>query len=137
MKYDFPCRRKFQKYIALIIYINLSTFSATGQEDLLSVYLDSLAKSSTDIDKVRLSMRVALQLVEKDWEGALIYMDLAEKSAVASGSEKVMADNYNYLGDIYGRKNVPDLALANYIKAYNYYQTRPILERYKIENDLA
>ena len=137
MKYDFHCKRKFLKFSALIFFIFFGAFSGKGQEDQLSVYLDSLAKSSADSDKARLSMRVALQLVEKDWERALFYMDLAEKSAVNSGSEKVVADNYNYRGYIYSRKNVPDLALASYLKAYDYYETRPIIERYKIENDLA
>lgn len=99
--------------------------------------IDSLAKVSQPNQKATLAMEVATILSETDWERTLHYIDLAQESAKQSRDPKVLADFFKKRGDIYYGKDVIDIALENYLKAYEYYETLPSSERLIYENDIA
>lgn len=100
--------------------------------------LDSLAQTTSENEKARLSMVVASQLANKDWKRGLNYIDIAKKSAEKSGSDKTLADFYIALAEIYSAKDALDISLEHYVRAYEYYQTQPVnKDRYALENDLA
>lgn len=99
--------------------------------------VDSLAQTSSYTEKARLSMKIASQLATDDWERALNYMEVAKKNAQESGSPKTLADYYILLGEIYSAKDALDIALEHYLTAYEFYQTQPIADRFKLENNMA
>lgn len=99
--------------------------------------LDSLAQTNSESEKARLSMAIASQLANDDWERALNYIDIAEKSAKKSKSDKTLADFYIAEAEIYSEKGAWDISLENFLKAYNYYKEKPLKDRYRLKNDLA
>ncbi len=107
-----------------ILFIFLVAFSGMAQEPV-SVLVDSLANTSSEAEKSRISVSIASQLKNDDWDRALYYLDIAEKSAVNSGSEEVIAKYYNAAGDLFFSKDALDIALKYYLKAYDYYQNQP------------
>ncbi len=119
-----------------IILLFFLTQTAIGQEGI-SVFVDSLAQTSSESEKARLSMEIASRLANDDWDRALRYMDIAKESAQKSESDKTVANFYRNLGDIYLDKDALDIALEHYLKAYHFYETQPASERYKLENSLA
>ncbi len=122
--------------ILRVLFILFFTQFLYAQTPLPTLF-DSLAQSNSDNEKSRLSMIIASQLAKDDWQRALHYIELAEKSALSSRSEKVKADYYNAVAEIYSEKDALDITLENFVKAYKYYQHRPLKERYRLENDLA
>lgn len=123
----------FFRVLLMMLFIQTSF----GQEDI-SALMDSLAKSSSESENAKLSMRIAFELSDDDWNRALNYMDIAKANALKSNSEKVIADFYIGLAKIYSAKDALDISLEHYIRAYEYYQTQPVdKDRYKLENDLA
>ncbi|WP_310991384.1 tetratricopeptide repeat protein [Aequorivita marina] len=120
-----------------IIFILLFLQMASAQEQLPAL-LDSLAQTNSNIEKSRLSLKIASQLASTDWERSLGYMDVAKTNALRSGSDKVIADYYIGLAEIYQAKDALDISLEHYIKAYGYYESLPVSKaRYKLENSLA
>ncbi len=119
-----------------IIFLLLLVQTAFAQKEV-SVLMDSLAQTSSENEKARLSIKIASKLANDDWERALNYMDVAKESALKSKSEKTLADFYNALGNIYFTKDALDIALEHYLKAYDFYENRPASERFKLENNLA
>lgn len=91
-----------------------------GAQSPLPALLDSLAQATSSEEKARLGMGIATELASEDWERALNYMDLAKKNALKSVSQNTLADFYIALGDIYFTKDALDIALGNYLKAYEY-----------------
>jgi len=122
-------------YLRIFLFLFLAQM-AVAQEGI-SELIDSLAQTSSDSEKSRLGMEIASRLSNEDWDRALRYMDVAKESALKSNSEKTLADFYNALGDIYFEKDALDIALEHYLKAYNFYETRPASKRFKLENSLA
>src|SRR5690554_6707139 len=118
-----------------LLLIYLSQFAVSQNQ--LPKLIDSLAKASTEAEKASLSMVVAAELAKDDWERALQYIDLAEKNAISSKSDKVMADYYIAIAEIYSEKDALDITLENFLKAYEYYKDKPLKYRYRLENDLA
>lgn len=107
-----------------ILFFFTISFSAVAQEQV-SVLVDSLANSSSESEKSRISVSIASQLKNDDWERALYYLEIAEKNAIDSGSEEVVASYYDVAGDIFFSKDALDIALEYYLKAYDYYQNQP------------
>ncbi|WP_339696049.1 hypothetical protein [uncultured Marixanthomonas sp.] len=107
-----------------ILFIFLITFSGMAQEPV-SVLVDSLANASSEVEKSKISVSIASQLKNDDWDRALYYLNIAKKSAVNSGSEEVIANYYNAAGDLFFSKDALDIALKYYLKAYDHYQNQP------------
>lgn len=110
--------------------------TVTAQQGVTAL-MDSLAQVSSYSEKARISMEIASKLALEDWNRSLRYMDVAKESALTSNSEKTLAEFYNNLGNIYFAKDALDIALQNYLKAYDYYRDHPDPERFKLENNLA
>src|SRR5690554_4266760 len=108
--------------------------NAQGQ---LPKLLDSLAETTSESEKSSLSMSIASQLASEDWKRALHYIDVAERSAKKSKSDKTIADFHIAVGEIYSEKDAWDITLENFLKAYDYYKDKPLKDRYALENDLA
>lgn len=119
-----------------LLFILFFTQLAYSQETLPKL-LDSLAQTSSESEKVSLSMVIATRLADEDWPRTLQYIDIAENTAKKSISEKIMADFHISVGEIYSEKGAWDITLENWIKAYNFYEKKPLKDRYRLENDLA
>ena len=107
-----------------ILFFFLIAFSAMAQEPV-SVLVDSLAKTSSEIERSKISLEIASKLENSDWDRALYYLDIAQKNAVDSESEEVIANYYNAAGDLFFSKDALDIALKYYLKAYDYYKNKP------------
>lgn len=120
----------------IILFLFFLQFANTQAQ--LPQLLDSLARTTLNAEKARISMAIASQLANNDWDRSLNYIELAKKNALKSESEKTLADFYIALAEIYSSKDALDISLEHFIKAYEYYQTQPInKERFKLENNLA
>lgn len=119
-----------------ILIIFLGSQTSFAQEPIAKL-LDSLAGTTSVSEKTRLSLKIANSLADVDWNRARNYLDLAKENASQTNDPKVLADYYMAVAQIYSNKDALDIALENYLKAYEYYQNRPEEERLKIENNLA
>ncbi|QAA80470.1 hypothetical protein EI546_01430 [Aequorivita sp. H23M31] len=99
--------------------------------------IDSLSQTSSNQEKARLSMLIASELSGDDWTRALHYIEIAEKSAKNSKSDKVLADFHIVVAEIYAEKGAWDITLENLLQAFTYYRDKPLKDRYRLENDLA
>ncbi len=110
-----------------------TSFSQKRASDLI----DSLAVATIPSQKSRLALKVAQALANKDWERTRYYIDLAKDNALKAQDQKISADFYSTVAEIYADKDALDIALENYLTAYQFYEMRPPAERLKIENNLA
>ncbi len=120
-----------------VFFFFIVTFSAVAQEEV-SVLVDSFANTSSESEKSRISLSIASQLKNDDWDRALYYLEIAKKNAVDSESEKTIANYYNAAGDIFFSKDALDIALKYYLKAYDYYINQPSSDKsITLEQNLA
>lgn len=126
--------RMLQRFVVCLLLI-----PSCYAQDSVSILLDSLTMVSSEKDKSRISQKIAWELKDTDWDRALTYLEYAEKEALASPSSKEnLAKFYVTAAHIYDSKDVLDIALEYYQKAYNIYdQTNDVLNTFKLENDLA
>lgn len=101
--------------------------------------IDSLNSINDHQKKVELCRKIALNLQKSDWDRALKYIELAETEAKkANESEVTLAQVYITAGKMYASKDVLDIALQYYLKAYDIYKSNGNLEEIaKLENNLA
>ncbi len=122
--------------IAVFLIINVS-ISAQSQ-DSVSQLIDSLTIVESGAERSEISNRIALALKDNDWERTLHYLEFSEREATASGSPEILARFWMTAADIYYDKDVLDVALEYYQKAYDYYsRTGDKNQLNKLENDLA
>ena len=121
--------------IAFIIII--SSISLIAQ-DRVSQLIDSITIVSSHSEKARLSETIAIKLKDTDWERTLLYLEYAEEQAKKSESDSDLAKFYEVTADIYYDKDVLDVALEYYQKAYTLYNQYDDKQKiFKLENDLA
>ncbi len=123
------------KLFILLLFI-LETTSSFSQEEV-SVLVDSLAKVASPADKTILSLKVASGLADIDWERTRYYIDIAKENAIAINSPNVLANYYQTVGGIYSEKDALDIALENFLKAYEFYELITSSEKFKLDNNLA
>ncbi|MCC9063339.1 tetratricopeptide repeat protein [Flavobacterium piscisymbiosum] len=101
--------------------------------------IDSLNGINDHQKKVELCRKIALNLQKSDWDRALKYIELAETEAKKTKeSEVTLANVYITTGKMYASKDVLDIALQYYLKAYDIYKNNGNLEEIsKLENNLA
>ncbi|WP_428229979.1 hypothetical protein [Flavobacterium sp.] len=89
--------------------------------------------------KVELCRKIALSLQKSDWDRAIKYIELAEAEAKKTEeSDVTLANVYITAGKMYASKDVLDIALPYYLKAYDIYKNQGNLEEAaKLENNLA
>lgn len=85
--------------------------------------IDSLNLSSTTEKKIDLCQKIALELKYSDWQRANTYLELAESEANKTDEpEKYLGPIYDDIASLYYSKDVFDVTLDYYLKAYNIYK---------------
>lgn len=117
----------------LLISVGIHSQSSTKE------LIDSLNTISDHQKKVELCRDIALRLQKSDWDRAIKYIELAEAEArKTENSELTLAHVYVTAGKMYASKEVFDVALKYYLKAYDIYKKKNnIEESAKLENNLA
>jgi tetratricopeptide (TPR) repeat protein len=122
-------------YISSFFFLFVVQFAIA--QDLVTPLLDSLSIVSTESEKSRISLKIALELSNTDWERSQYYMKVAEESALASDDTQVYADYLEKAGDIFSNKQAYDIALDFYIKTYDFYKDSNLPRKHIIETNLA
>lgn len=112
-------------------------FQALLAQDRVAILVDSLAQTTIIKERSAISLAIAKELQQTDWSRTLYYLDIAKENAVNSGADKELADYYQASGNIYSNKDALDIALAHFLKAYDFYQEKEPSERFRLENNLA
>ncbi|MFG4004833.1 hypothetical protein [Flavobacterium aquidurense] len=101
--------------------------------------IDSVNGISDHQQKVELYRKIALRLQKSDWDRAIKYIELAENEAKSTKEpERTLAYTYITAGKMYASKEVFDIALQYYFKAYEIYKNNGDIEQVaKLENNLA
>ncbi|WP_431241384.1 tetratricopeptide repeat protein [Flavobacterium sp. P21] len=101
--------------------------------------IDSLNAIDNHEKKVELSRKIALRLKNSDWERAVKYIELAEAEAKKTATpDLALAGVYVTAGEIYDSKDVLDVSLEYYLKAYDIYkEMNNVPESARLENNLA
>jgi len=118
-----------------VILFSLSIHSQSSTKELI----DSLNTIEDHEKKVDLALKIAENLQDSDWERGLKYIELAETEAKKTEkSDLNLAKVYAAAGEIYNTKDVIDITLQYYLKAYEIYKSNNIVdEAARVENNLA
>jgi tetratricopeptide (TPR) repeat protein len=122
-------------FTIFLLFLSFCLHSQPSTKELI----DSLNTIENHEKKVELSLKIALKLQNSDWDRAIKYVELAENEAKkTANSELSLAKVYITAGDIYDSKDVLDIALQYYLKAYNIYKSKDdVQEAARVENNLA
>lgn len=127
--------KKQVTYLLLLFFLPFSIWAQTNNTNQL---LDSLNLANQPQAKAKLAQRIALSLANINWERTITYLDLAEEEAKKGDTKDLLAETYKTAGKIYSSKEVLDVALDYYLKAYDLYQQLGNNnEASKLENNLA
>ncbi|KAF2082295.1 tetratricopeptide repeat protein [Flavobacterium sharifuzzamanii] len=122
----------------LCIFFILTTFYIYPQSSTKE-WIDSLNTIDNHEKKVDLALKIASKLQDSDWERAVKYIELAE--AEAKKTEKTglsLAKVYVAAAQIYDAKDVIDITLQYYLKAYDIYKSNNNVDEIaRVENNLA
>ena len=119
----------------LLLVLSFSIHSQQSAKELI----DSLNSIKGSQKKAELCRKIAFIIQNSDWDRAIKYIELAETEAKNSQiPESTLANVYITAGKMYSSKEVLDIALQYYLKAYDIYKKNGNLdEASKIENNLA
>ncbi|OUL64051.1 tetratricopeptide repeat protein [Flavobacterium sp. AJR] len=117
------------------LFLSINIHSQSSTQELI----DNLNSINDNQKKVELCRKIALNLQNSDWDRAIKYIELAEAEAKkAKESELTLASVYTTAGKMYSSKEVLDIALQYYLKAYEIYKNNGNHEEVsKVENNLA
>ena len=116
------------------VLLFLCCFQIGFAQERVSVLLDSLAQATSSAEKTQLTLSIAEELQQSNWERTVHYLNIAKEIAQNSKDDKLIAEAYEAAGDIYSNKDALDIALENYIKAYEYYENKKPSQRFRLEN---
>ncbi|MCX7546796.1 tetratricopeptide repeat protein [Xanthomarina sp. F1114] len=124
------------RYFALLIFF-ISGFSYC--QESVNILIDSLNLTNSVEEKISLSQQIAMELKDEDWERALTYLELAKTEAKKTKNPDIyLAPIYENIATLYYDKDVLDVTLDYYQKAYNIYlKANDFDEVFKVENNLA
>ena len=102
-------------------------------------WIDSLNTIDSHEKKVDLALKIASKLQDTDWDRAIKYIELAEIEAKKTDqADLALAKVYLSAGGIYSSKDVLDITLQYYLKAYEIYKSNNIEDEIvQVENSLA
>ncbi|MCX7551658.1 tetratricopeptide repeat protein [Xanthomarina sp. F2636L] len=108
-------------------------------QEPIHVLIDSLNLVESPQEKLKLTQEIALLLKDEDWDRAITYLELSESEAKKTDNPDIhLAPIYVTAANMYSFKDVLDVTLDYYQKAYNIYRKdNNIDEASKIENNLA
>lgn len=102
-----------------IVFIFLCVVSFSYGQEHVNTLIDSLNFVSNSEKKIGLCKRIAVELTNKDWDRAISYLDLAKSEVEnTSNPEQELASIYIAMGDVFSSKDVLDVTLEYYLKAY-------------------
>lgn len=118
-----------------LIFFTLISYSQSSTKELI----DSFNTLDNHEKKVDLCLKIALKLQDSDWNRAVRYVELAEAEAKKTANpDEILAKVYAAAGDIYDSKDVLDITLQFYLKAYEIYKANNNTQEVsKMENNLA
>ena len=103
-----------------LIFFSLSSYSQSSAKELI----DSLNTIDEHEKKVDLCLKIAVKLQDSDWNRAIKYVELAGAEAKkTANSDLLLAQVYKSAGSIYSSKDVLDVTLQYYLKAYEIYKS--------------
>jgi len=119
----------------LFFIFSFSIHSQSSTKEMI----DSVNTISDHLKKAELCTKIALRLQKTDWDRAIKYIELAESEARKTKEPEItLAGVYITSGKIYSAREVLDVALQYYLKAYDIYKKNGNLEEVsKLENNLA
>lgn len=122
----------------LCIFFIFTTFYIYPQPSTKE-WIDSLNTIDNHEKKVDLALKIASQLQDSDWDRAIKYVELAETEAKKTDkADLALAKVYLSAGGIYSSKDVLDITLQYYLKAYEIYKSNNIEDEIvQVENNLA
>lgn len=122
----------------LSILFSLICFSLFSQSSAKE-WIDSLSAIDNHEKKVDLALKIALKLQDSDWDRAVKYIELAENEAKKTKNKNLfLAKVYIATGNLYDAKDVIDVSLQYYLKAYDIYKSNNNTEEIvRVENNLA
>ncbi|MBS7232216.1 hypothetical protein KHA90_14410 [Flavobacterium psychroterrae] len=117
------------------LFLSFNIYSQSSAQDMI----DSLNSINNPQKKVELCRKIALKLKNSDWDRAIKYIELAEAEAKKTKDPELnLAQVYITAGKMYNSKDVLDIALKYYLRAYDIYKTNNNIEEVaKLENNLA
>lgn len=119
----------------LFLILCLCLGSLSYSQEVIDQMIDSLNITNLPSEKIDLCIRIANNLNNTDFERAITYLELAEKEAKGlKQPNHELASIYYAFANIYYDKDVFDITLEYYQKAYNLYDEEALA---KTENDLA
>ncbi|QLC64995.1 hypothetical protein LPB248_01515 [Flavobacterium sp. LPB0248] len=122
----------------LCIFFIFTTFYIYPQSSTKE-WIDSLNITDSHEKKVDLALKIASKLKDTDWDRAIKYIELAETEAKkVDKADLALAKVYLSAGGIYSSKDVFDITLQYYLKAYEIYKSNNIEDEIvQVENSLA
>ena len=122
----------------IFIFIITAAYSTLYAQYHANQLIDSLTFAKNKAEKVRFGSKIAWELKDTDWERTLHYLDYSEKESKESNSDEILAKFYISAGDIYYDKDVLDVALNYYMKAYKLFdENKDRKEYFTLLNGLA
>lgn len=121
--------------VFFLVFFTLNSYSQSSTKELI----DSLNTIDDHEKKVELCLKIAVKLQDSDWNRAVKYVELAEAEAKkTANSDLLLAQVYKTAGSIYSSKDVLDVTLQYYLKAYEIYKSiNKTEEIFKMQNNLA
>ncbi|MEL1253627.1 hypothetical protein AAEO57_07570 [Flavobacterium sp. DGU38] len=122
----------------LYIIFFFSSFLLYSQSSTKEL-IDSFNTINNHEDKVEIAIKIASNLQNSDWDRAVKYIELAETEAKKTKNKDLfLAKVYIATGNLYDSKDVIDVTLQYYLKAYDIYKSnKSIADIVRIENNLA
>lgn len=122
-------------FFLFLFFLSFTINSQSSSKELI----DSLNSISNHEKKVELCRKIAVSLQNSDWDRAVKYIELAENEAKKTKKpELALANVYITAAKMYSSKEVLDVSLQYYFKAYDIYKNSGNLEEVaKLENNLA
>lgn len=122
-------------FFLFFLIFSFDTYAQSSTKELI----DTLNSINDHKKKVEVCRKIALSFQNSDWERAIKYIELAEAEAKkANDPELTLAFVYVTAGKMYASKEVLDIALQYYLKAYEIYKRNNNIEEVaKLENNLA
>lgn len=124
-----------RQFSLFFLFFTLSIYSQSSTKELI----DKLNTVENHQEKVDLAITIASKLQDSDWERAIKYIDLAETEAKKTEkTDLALAKVYTAAAKIYDSKDVIDITLQYYLKAYEIYKrNQNVDEAARLENNLA
>ena len=110
----------------------------TVQNTTVESLIDSLINTNNNQQKTQLALKIARELKNTNWKRCLKYIELAETNANKVNQPEFSINTFQKIADIYDSKDLLDISLKYYTKAYNLAKAEGYDDlMHGLENDIA